>query len=100
MGFEQYVFPEHDIEEVIVSGGGVHNVTLMSTLKRSLSPVPVVTMEKYGVSSDAKEAIAFAILANETMAGNPASLPGVTGASRRVVLGKIIPGRMTVGLSS
>jgi anhydro-N-acetylmuramic acid kinase len=92
MGFERFVFPHHDIAEIVLSGGGVHNETLMSRLQRGFAPIPVVTIEKYGISSDAKEAIAFAILANETIAGNPASVPGVTGAKRRVVLGKIVPG--------
>ena len=91
-GFEDFVFPQHDIEEIILSGGGVHNDTLVARLKRGLSPVPVVTVEKYGISSDAKEAVAFAVLANETIAGNPANVTGATGAKTRVVLGKIVPG--------
>jgi len=90
-GFEKFVFPHHDIEEIILSGGGVHNETLMSRLKELFSPVPVVTVENYGISSDAKEAVAFAILANETIAGNPANVPRATGAKLRVVLGKIVP---------
>ena len=91
-GFEKFVFPKHDLEEIVVSGGGVHNETLMARLKRLVSPLPVVAAEKYGISSDGKEALAFAILANETVAGNPANVPGATGAKRRVVLGKIVPG--------
>jgi anhydro-N-acetylmuramic acid kinase len=92
LGLEKFVFAKHDTEEIILSGGGVRNETLTSRLKRGFSPVPVVTIEKYGISSDAKEAVAFAILANETIAGNPANLPGATGAKRAVVLGKIVPG--------
>ncbi len=91
-GFQKFVFPEHGIEEIVLSGGGVNNDTLMSRLTRLFSPLPVVTADKYGISSDAKEAIAFAILANETIAGNPANVPRATGAKRRVVLGKITPG--------
>jgi anhydro-N-acetylmuramic acid kinase len=92
IGFERFVFPKHDIEEIILSGGGVHNETLVSRLDRGFSPVPVVKIDKYGISCDAKEALAFAILANETIAGNPANVTGATGAKRRVVLGKIVPG--------
>ena len=44
-------------------------------------------------TSDAKEALAFAILANETICGNPANVPSATGARENVVLGKIIPGK-------
>jgi anhydro-N-acetylmuramic acid kinase len=51
----------------------------------------VRTLEDLGLSSDAKEAIAFAILANETIAGNPSNVPSATGALRPVVLGKIVP---------
>ena len=51
----------------------------------------MVTSREYGLHPDAKEAIAFAILGNETLEGNPANLPGVTGAQHRVVLGKIVP---------
>ncbi len=92
LGFKKFVFPKHDIEEIILSGGGVHNETLVSRLKQGFSPVPVVTIEKYGISSDAKEAVAFAVLANETIAGNPANVTGATGAKKGVVLGKIVPG--------
>ena len=92
MGFEQFVFPRQRITEIVLSGGGVHNDALVSRLKRGFSPLPVVRAEKYGISSDAKEALAFAILANETIAGNPANVPGATGARRQVVLGKIVPG--------
>ena len=92
MGFEKFVIPEHDIEEIILSGGGVHNKTLVAQLERGFSLFPVVTIDKYGICSDAKEALAFAILANETIAGNPANVTGATGAKKRVVLGKIVPG--------
>ncbi|MEI6432081.1 MAG: anhydro-N-acetylmuramic acid kinase, partial [bacterium] len=44
------------------------------------------------LDSDAKEAIAFAILANETLLGNPSNLPSVTGARAPVILGKVTPG--------
>jgi anhydro-N-acetylmuramic acid kinase len=91
-GFKRFVFSKHDIEEIVLSGGGVHNETLVSRLERGFSPVPVVKSDKYGISCDAKEALAFAILANETIAGNPANVTGATGAKRRVVLGKIVPG--------
>ena len=89
--FETFVLPENEIDEVIVSGGGVHNDTLMGRIERGLHPIPVVTSDQYGLSADAKEAIAFAILANETISGRPANVPGVTGAGRPVVLGKIVP---------
>jgi anhydro-N-acetylmuramic acid kinase len=76
-------------DEVIVGGGGVRNPTLMRMLRERLAPIPVLTHEDIGINSDAKEAIAFAILANETILGNPSNLPSVTGARRPVLLGKI-----------
>ena len=51
----------------------------------------VETVAGLGVSPDAKEAVAFAVLANETLMGHPGNLPAATGASRGLVLGKISP---------
>jgi anhydro-N-acetylmuramic acid kinase len=79
--------------EVIASGGGCHNRTLMTRLAECFAPIPVLTTDAFGVPVDAKEAIAFAILAHETMAGRPGNLPSATGARRPAILGKIIPGK-------
>jgi len=49
-------------------------------------------MDDLGLSADAKEAVSFAILARETILGRPGNVRGATGATRRVVLGKIVPG--------
>jgi anhydro-N-acetylmuramic acid kinase len=76
-------------EEVIIGGGGARNATLMRMLSEKFGPTPVVTHEEIGIDSDAKEALAFAVLANETLLGKPANLPSVTGALKRVILGKI-----------
>jgi anhydro-N-acetylmuramic acid kinase len=76
-------------DEVIVSGGGTHNRAMMKALQGYFKPAPVRKIESVGFSSDAKEAICFAILANETISEHPANIPSVTGARRAVVLGKI-----------
>ena len=76
-------------DEVVVGGGGTQNPTLMAMLRERLAPIPVLTHEDVGINSAAKEAIAFAVLGNETMLGNPSNLPSVTGASRPVVLGTL-----------
>jgi anhydro-N-acetylmuramic acid kinase len=55
-------------------------------------PLPVWSSEKLGIPADAKEAIAFAVLANETICGTPANVPTATGASGSRVLGIICPG--------
>ena len=76
-------------DEVIIGGGGAKNPTLMKMLAELLAPVPVRTHEDVGMNSDSKEAVAFAVLANETLLGKPSNLPSVTGASRPAVLGKV-----------
>ncbi len=78
-------------DEVILSGGGARNRTLVGYLTELLRPVPVVTSDAYGLSVDAKEAVAFALLALATLDGVPANLPRATGARREVVLGKVMP---------
>ncbi len=88
----RYVLPKTKINELIVSGGGVHNLTLMNSLEKYLRGVKIMRMEEFGISSDAKEAIAFAILANETISGNPSNMVHATGARKRTVLGKVCVG--------
>ena len=89
--YEMFVLSKHHVAEVILSGGGTHNSTLVKHLQRYFGHIPVVKVDDYGIPSDAKEAVAFAVLANETIAGHPGNLPNVTGARRPVILGKIIP---------
>jgi anhydro-N-acetylmuramic acid kinase len=79
------------IVDVVVSGGGVHNPVLMRRLRELLAPTPVRSSAELGIDPDAKEAVAFAVLANESVAGRAGSLPRVTGARRGVVLGKFVP---------
>lgn len=82
-----------DVREAIVSGGGVHNKQIMSRLAKLLPGIRVVTSAEFGIDPDAKEAIAFAVLAYESFAGRPCNLPSATGARRPVLLGKVSPGR-------
>jgi len=76
-------------DELIVSGGGAHNPQVMAHLSAFLPQVAIATSTNYGVDVDAKEAVAFAILANETWGRRPSNLPAATGARRPVILGKI-----------
>ena len=87
--YERFVFPKHKVEEIFVSGGGARNPVIMSRLAERLAPVPVKTTDELGMPVDAKEAAAFAILANQTICGRPSNVPSATGASRAVILGKI-----------
>jgi anhydro-N-acetylmuramic acid kinase len=79
------------VADVVVSGGGVRNPVLMDRLRRLVAPWPVRSSSELGIDPDAKEAVAFAILANEAVAGRTANLPRVTGARHPVVLGKFVP---------
>ena len=76
-------------DEIIVSGGGAKNLTMMHMLRIAIAPTKLIVSNDIGLNSEAKEAIAFAILAYETWHGRCGNLPAATGASRAVVLGQI-----------
>ncbi len=82
------------IKELIVSGGGANNPFIMNLItkyfaERVKKRIAVVKSDAYGVHVDAKEAIGFALLANETINESPANAPGATGATQQTILGKI-----------
>jgi anhydro-N-acetylmuramic acid kinase len=78
-------------QELIVSGGGANNPTLMAMLRNELAPVGIALRfsDEFGVPTEAKEAVAFAVLAYETWHRRPSNVPSATGAKRPAVLGKI-----------
>ncbi|EOD00095.1 anhydro-N-acetylmuramic acid kinase [Caldisalinibacter kiritimatiensis] len=88
--YKKWIIPKDNIDQVVIGGGGSYNKTLLKMIKEELKEIEVITQEELGYSSDAKEAIAFAILANETIHGNTNNLPKVTGATKPVVMGKIV----------
>ena len=77
---------------VLVCGGGVHNPVLMDNLRRDLPGMVVESTQRHGLDPDFVEAIAFAWLARETLAGRPGNLAAVTGARGPRVLGCTYPG--------
>ena len=89
--YMRYAEPCCKADELIVGGGGGYNKTLLRMLEGYFMPmgVRVKTQEELGFSSDAKEAVAFALLADCCAAGRSNSLPAVTGASAAAVLGKL-----------
>ena len=89
--YRRFLFPHSSVDEIYISGGGSHNLTLMQHLKTLFQPIPLLPIDSIGFSSDAKEAIAFAVLANEAVHGHPTNLPQVTGASQPMVLGTFSP---------
>jgi anhydro-N-acetylmuramic acid kinase len=78
-------------DEIIASGGGVHNRQLMGNLAALLPEAQISTTNDHGIDADAKEAIAFAVLAYRTFQGKSGNLPSATGAKHPAVLGKITP---------
>jgi anhydro-N-acetylmuramic acid kinase len=79
------------VKEVIASGGGVRNRWLMRRLRELLPGFDLRTSADFGIDPDAKEAIAFAVLAHEFAKGRPGNLPSATGARRTVLLGRDTP---------
>jgi anhydro-N-acetylmuramic acid kinase len=90
-GIARFVSPRMRVDELIVSGGGAHNPEIMGHLAALLPGVAVATSADYGIDIDAKEAIAFAVLACQTWRRRPGNLPSATGARRAAVLGRITP---------
>lgn len=82
---------KHSYREMVLSGGGTRNATLVGMLAEQLAPLGVVVRysDELGLPSAAKEAVAFAVLAYETWNRRPSNIPSATGARRPAVLGKI-----------
>ena len=92
-----FVFPKLKTAElgklqIILGGGGAKNPTLRRMLAERIGAGELLTHEDFGIANSAKEALAFAILAHETLLGKPGNVPSATGARRAAVLGKIVPG--------
>ena len=76
-------------DKLIIGGGGSMNKTLMQAVTRALPECRVLTNEDLGYDSNAKEAVAFAVLANEAIFAGCNNVPTVTGARNPVAMGKI-----------
>ena len=82
----------HRLETVIVSGGGLHNRTLMRRISARAPGTAFLPSDVLGLPADAKEAVAFALIGWLTWHGLPANVPAATGARGARVLGAITPG--------
>lgn len=78
-------------DELIAAGGGTYNPHIMNHLRGLLPNTLVQTTDDYGLPAEAKESVAFAILAHETWHRRPNTLPSATGARHAVILGQITP---------
>ena len=87
--YEQWILPHAPVRTVILGGGGVHNTTLVRRLGERFAPARLTTNAAFGLPDDAKEAVAFTILAFETVRGRPSNMPSATGATGPAILGKI-----------
>jgi len=86
----RFVLPKFErVDELIVSGGGANNPILMAMLHEKLPRVKIRRSDELGINADAKEAIAFAVLAHRTVMGFAGNLPSATGAKMPVILGSI-----------
>jgi len=89
---QRFVLPrQKSYRELIVSGGGAKNSTLVAMLRSELAPLGIELRfsDEFGIPTEAKEAVAFAVLAHETWHRRPSNVPSATGAKRAAILGKI-----------
>jgi anhydro-N-acetylmuramic acid kinase len=91
MAYEMLLLEGKEIDEIYLSGGGANNTSLVESLTARVAPIKVSLCDTLGISSEAKEAVLMAVLANEHIMNNPSNIPKATGASRAVVLGAQYP---------
>jgi anhydro-N-acetylmuramic acid kinase len=85
----RFVLRKTKIHQIIISGGGTHNPLILGQLAALLPGIEIVVSSQFGIREDAKEALAFALLAYETFHERPSNLPSATGARGPAILGKI-----------
>jgi anhydro-N-acetylmuramic acid kinase len=89
LAYKKFVFPRTCIDRVLLAGGGARNKFLVKLLRERFGSLPVGFTDDASIPSQARESLAFAVLANETISGRPSNVPGATGARRQAILGKI-----------
>jgi anhydro-N-acetylmuramic acid kinase len=87
----KFVLPRGQFHDYIVSGGGTQNRTLMRLLSHEITclGLQLKHTDNFGIPSQAKEAVAFAVLAYQTWHRQPGNIPSATGAKRAAILGKV-----------
>jgi len=89
LNFKKYILPKVKIDEILLCGGGSYNKTLIKHIENYLPDIKIGTVEKCDIPIGAREVVCVAIIANETMLGQPGNVPNATGASKRVIMGSI-----------
>ena len=87
--YKKYFIHQYHLDKCIIAGGGAYNKCLINLIKKELPEIEILIQEDLGYSSEAKEAIAFVILGNQTYHMRPSNVPSATGASKSVILGQI-----------
>lgn len=85
----RFIVPLGRVDQLIATGGGARNPTLMKMLAAELGTIRVLTADQFGIDGDALEAVAFAILAHQMLRVRQGNLPSVTGARAPAILGKL-----------
>lgn len=89
--YTEFILDKVKLDKIIIGGGGAHNKFLLECIQKGMPHIPIFTQDELGYSSDAKEAIAFAVMGNETISGETSNIPSATGANYPVILGNITP---------
>lgn len=87
--YKKFIFPKSKVDDIILSGGGGNNKTLLKMIKRLLPKKRIFMTDQLGITTDEKEAVGFAVLANETIHQQKANVPNATGAEEPIILGQI-----------
>ena len=87
--YKKHLIGAYDLKKCIIGGGGAYNSYLLELIQKEMPEVRVITQEEHGFSSEAKEALAFVILGNQTYHRRPSNVPSATGAKKSVILGQI-----------
>lgn len=87
--YRRFIFPSLCVDEIIIGGGEAYNLALMDYLRYELPEIRVLTNEDIGISSDAKEAVAFALLGYQTRMRQVGNVPKATGAKEAIVIGQL-----------
>ena len=85
----RFILPLGRVDQLIATGGGAHNPTLLRMIHNYLPEVEVLTAKAVGVDGDSLEVVAFAILGYQMLRGRQGNIPSVTGAHSPAILGKL-----------
>lgn len=87
--YKRFLYPQGQVDEVILGGGGTRNRTLLAFIRQCLAPATIKTHEDFGIPNEAREAMTWTILADETIQGFPANVPHTSGARHPALLGRV-----------